>query len=294
MTLEYDQNERFSALVPILDEYTEWFMQLVRRIMYPQSASGEQIFTKPLSFIDWLEAEENQDIDSDVARRLSELHTELSTQADTLINETLKSQAVPEYKGFHKLMALFEEFSLQVRRLEKDHRSDGAGLDDLTGLRSKSMLEKDYAKEMERVARQGKPFSVALLKINNFDEIKKGADEAIALVSEMIKKSMRSFDDAYRVSSHEFVLSLKQSDMKGGIIALKRINTFLAEEEGANMPVFPEVISCIAEPAPGDNLDELIENLSDELKDYVRDDNMGILEYTEISPLQRFVNKHGD
>ena len=57
MTLEYDQNERFSALVPILDEYTEWFMQLVRRIMYPQSASGEQIFTKPLSFIDWLEAE---------------------------------------------------------------------------------------------------------------------------------------------------------------------------------------------------------------------------------------------
>lgn len=287
MTLEYNQDDRLKALVPILDEYTEWFMQLMRRIMYPTDTQDLQTFSKPASFLQWLDVAQAEASQSDTIEQLNNLHDDLSKHADALINESLKTQAIPNYKAFDELMTLFEEFTLHIRRLEKDALLENSGLDELTGLRSRSTLGKDYNTEMERVARQGRPFTLAFVRINNFENIPNGPD-VVTFVADKIKQSMRSFDDAYRVSEHEFVLSFKQADMRGGLIALNRLHNSI--EAGDNAPL---LLSCIAEPAPGDDLNDLIKNLTDELNGCGANES-AIIEHVEMSALQRFVKQGVD
>ena len=284
-------DKHVQLLVDVLDEYTHWFMQLLRRIQYPKSAEELQTFNKPTAFIDWLEKAEGFELRAEALERLQDVHNDLSVLADTLVNETMKSEEAPEFNACDKLMTYFEEFTLQIRRLEKELFVDNSGFDDVTGLRSIAMLHDDYSKEMERVSRQGKPFSVAVVKIKNTDEISANKEEAIKLVSDLIKESMRSFDDAYRINDYEFVWALKQADTGGGMIALKRLENKLkaADLKGA----MPKIISCIAEPAPGDELDQLIENIKSELNSF-DDEDAGIIEYMDISPLQRFVKQGGD
>lgn len=275
-------------LIIVLDEYTHWFMQLLRRIQYPKSTEELQGFNKPASFMKWLEKAERLKFQPEMLKSLYDVHNDMSLLADEIINETLKTAQTPEYAAFDKLMTFFEEFTLQIRRLGKDMLVEGGGLDDTTGLRSLEMLNEDYDKEMERVARQGKPFSLALVRINNEEEIAGNKKEAIRLVADLIRQSMRSFDDAYRVSDYEFVLSLKQADTDGGVIALKRLQNLLNKSDFEGRA--PRILSCISEPAPGDDLDQLIENIRKEL-DACEQSDLGIIEFTDISPLQRFINQ---
>lgn len=52
MALHYDLDTDIKALEAVLDEYTEWFLQVTRRIFYPQHISDNknQIFSCPPSF----------------------------------------------------------------------------------------------------------------------------------------------------------------------------------------------------------------------------------------------------
>lgn len=288
MTLEYNHDERLKALAPILDEYTEWFMQLLRRIMYPKDTQEGQVFSKPSSFLQWLDLAEQEKFQADILERLTNLHSDLSVQADKLINESMKGADTPEYKEFDALMTLFEEFTLRLRRLEKDVLLENSGLDELTGLRSRGTLKKDYNTEMERVSRQGRPFTLAVVRIANYADIPGDKSAAVKMVADKIKQSMRSFDDAYRISENEFVLSLKQADMKGGLIALNRVHRFVEKESASLL-----MTSCIAEPTPGDDLDDLVKNIGEEL-DGLDDGESAIVEYVEMSALQRFVKQGGD
>lgn len=283
--------QHLQALVSVLDEYNQWYMDLLRRIQYPQDTRDHQEGEHPVSFLGWLKGAAQLDFKPQSLERLRNLHDELIEQAQNLSAEAAKTQAPPEYQPFDKLMTYFEEFTIQAYRLGKDAGVPNAGLDDVTGLRSNDALKEDFDKEMERVARQGKPFSIALIRISNPDEIVGNKDGAVDLVSKLIQQSMRSFDDAYQITEYEFILSLKQADTSGGLIALKRLNKMLenAELNGA----MPKLLSCIAEPAPGDGLEELIQNIKQELNAH-DGEGSGIIEYMDMSPLQRFVKRGGD
>lgn len=302
MNLEYNVYQRLKELLTVLDEYTEWFMQVVRRVTYP--AGNEKIahFSKPTSFLKWADRAEADDFAPEMIARLCKLHDELSLKADKLINESMKHARPVEFSEFNKLVTLFEEFLHHTRRLERDVMLEDSGIDTLTGLRSYTVLEKDLGRELERLARQGKAFSLALVRIDNFEELKKENSQEISngylkLVAELIKKSMRSFDDAYRLETNEFALSLKQANMNGGFKALERLKREL-EKSRATCNLGGKIIpltlsSCIAEPLPGDNLKELLQNLRQDLDKSGKAEG-SVLEYFEMSPLQRFIKETGD
>ena len=283
--------QHLQALVNILDEYTQWYMDLLRRIQYPKDTQDHQENENPVSFLGWLKNASQLNFKAQSLERLRNLHDDLITQAQNLVEETAETQAAPAYKSFDQLMTYFEEFVLQAHRLGQEMGAGKANPDDVTGLRSNDVLKEDFDKEMERVARQGKPFSFALIRISNSDEIQENKDKAVELVSSLIQQSMRSFDDAYQVADYEFVLSLKQADTSGGLIALKRLNNMLRDAELDG--VMPKLLSCIAEPAPGDELEQLIKNTREEL-DAHDGEGSGIIEYTDMSPLQRLVKRGGD
>jgi diguanylate cyclase len=299
MTLEYNLDTRLGALVPVLEEYSEWFLRVVSRIFYPDAEETEQGTARPESFYAWLEKAVQDGISASLTQKLRSLHDDMCAGAEKLLADAQESRQRPEYKAFKKFVTLYEEFIHHLHRLEMDLLQENNGIDALTGLRSIAALEKDVAVEMERLSRQGRPFCLALVRINHMDQITQslgydGAQEYIRLVSSMIKESMRTFDDAYRLGESEFVLSLKQADVNGGFKALERLKRALDTRKAVYTVDGEEkrlsLLSCIAEPTPEDDINVLISDMQTDI-DGVDGDESTVLEYSEISPLQRFARK---
>ena len=68
-------------------------------------------------------------------------------------------------------------------------------------------------RSLDRLSRQGKAFSVAIARIDHFEKLSQGLtkeqlEECLQWLAAIIKKCLRSFDDAYRLENGEFILSL--------------------------------------------------------------------------------------
>jgi diguanylate cyclase len=293
MSLQYDLDSRLKDLTPALQDCTEWFMQLVRHVSYPGKTKA---VGKPASLGAWIDAAERDKFQPEVIKKLKSIYRDLVAQAESLAAQAGKTKAPPEYKDFDKLITCYEEFIDHVRRLERDCLLENSGLDPLTGLRSTAVIRKDFKREMERLARQGKPFSLALVKIDNLDssDNDESIKEAVRAVAGLIMRSLRTFDDAYRLENNEFMLALKQADMTGGIQALERLRKELIKQDaeivvkGKKTPL--TLTSCIAEPMPGDEFDDLLDNLRVDLAAIGKDDG-AVFEYMEMSPQQRYLKK---
>jgi diguanylate cyclase len=303
MPLNYELDTHLKVLEAVLDDYTGWFLQVTRRVFYPlDDHSGMNnkggVFVYPPSFESWVkETEKTGSMPPHALKALRELHRDLCSRAELLINGSVKSRLPPPHSEYQKLTVLFEEFTGRIRRQEKDQLLGDSGIDTLTGLRSKDAMEKDIKREMDRLARQGKTFALALVRLDNYDVMRAEMPEqemnaAIKTVAELVKKSMRSFDDAYRIDNGMFVLSLKQTGTTGGIKALKRLKTELDKSKASYKLKGKETLmtlsSCIGEPSDGEDITAFLENLKKDLDAY--NNNKGsVVEYFELSPLQRFI-----
>ena len=296
-------NAHWDALLPVLEEHAAWFHKVIQCLFYAELDDVSCTITKPTSFAQWFVQANRQDggVQAEVVEKLSALHADLLKISDTLIYSAQEIREKPSYKSFKKFLTVYEEFSLYVRRLEKDMMMEEGGYDLSTGLRSRKMLAKDFAREMDRLARQGKSFCVSMARIDNFDVLKKqlGHDEVdgyIKLIAGLIKLSIRSFDDAYYMGGNEFILCLKQADVSGGIAALERLRKELERQSisvETNNSTLPLSLSCcIAEPVEGDKIKELIKNLRTDLgKNATMQRTDSVLQYHELSPLQRYIQQ---
>lgn len=282
-------------LAEISSRYLDWYMKIIRKIMYPETVAIDQSMITPDIFTDWVkEAKESETLPLTQLQELEKNHNALLMLVQEHIEDSLKTKKAPEYAEFNILTMIFEGFMDKLRRLEKDMIFSGGGLDSLTGLKSSSTMKEDLKREMDRLARKGKPFSLALLRINNFDDIlhtqgRNKSEEHVRHVANMIKKSLRSFDDAYYIENAEFILSLKQADITGGIRALERLEELLKKNNRDSSAADMITVSCyVAEPTPDDLIEDLIRNLKKDL-DQTGGNKNAVLEYHELSPLQRFV-----
>ncbi len=297
MALETGINEDLRDLAEISSKYLEWYMHIVRKLMYPQETSLEQAFVMPTVFTDWLEkAKKAANMEEKVLQELEKNHNALLMLVQEHIEEVSKTRKPPAYAEFNVLVMIFEGFLDKLRRLEKQMMFQEGGFEALSGLKSAKAMKEDLKREMDRLARHGRPFSIALLQINNFNEItktkgKKTAEEQISAVSEMIHKSLRSFDDAYYIENGEFVLSLKQAEISGGIRALERLEELLMKNNAKKDSEAITVSCYVAEPDPNDEIQDLLEYLRSDLS-RLGDDSGNVLEYHDMSPLQRFVKGH--
>ncbi len=300
MPLNYDVDENWKAFLPVLDEHGEWFLSFVQHLFYFEQAAGSVELIKPSSFAKWaVGANRGGDIQVEIIEKLSHLHQDLMRSSEQLLQIVRANHAPPGWVEFQNFMLLYEEFMHQIRRLEKDFMIEGSGYDRYTGLRSKKMLVRDVERELQRLVRRGKSFCIALAKIDNFSSILNYAtpgevDGYICLVANLIKLSIRSFDDAYYMGRNEFVLCLKQTTVSGGIAALERMKRELEGQElfvnlGEGEKKRLSMSCCIVEPVDGDSIDKLVEDLRNDLKSARDVDVDTVLQYHELSPLQKYV-----
>ena len=301
MPLDYDLDNKIKELTEISADHLDWFMQLTKRILFVGDHADGQSFSRPVSYTAWYEeVRQKEDIDEALLLNLNTRYERLVNLSDKLINNHLKFKEPSSYEEYDELTRFFEGFMDTLRRVEKELILDENGLDPETGLRKKSVLNKDLDREMQRLARQGKPFSLALVRLDHYDEIFKyeGEDTSLYLkhIAELIKKSMRSFDDAYRTGPGEFILSLKQADVTGGIRALERLKellegyryTFKSDKLDSKMA---SLSCCVAEPLPNDSLENLLANMRGDLETTDKEED-AVLEYYELSPLQRYIKSN--
>ena len=299
MALSYEIDSKLKALAPIVDEHAEWYSRVLRAVFYPERAGDP--FDPPQTFARWLNDASHDDfVGKATIEKLSKLQIELYEVASDLIHDAKTSGARPDFKMYDEFVNLYDDLVYQLRRLEHDAVQADTGLDVGTGLRSKKAMTIDLEREMERRARRGKPFCLALAKIDNYDQIislvsEDRHREIIAAVARLIKKCIRSFDDAYRSGDGEFIMCLKHSDIAGGTAATNRLRRFLEEEnitiqDEKGRPFVLTMSSCVAEPLPGDSLDDLMTNMRNDLVKFNTEaPGSTTLEYFEQSPLSRYV-----
>lgn len=300
MALNYEIDDKLKALSPVVDEHADWYTQIISRVFYPRSFQDEASLTFPEQFKNWLyDVRDDDFIAEDTKARLLTQHDELHGSARRLLEHATQASGRPDKTLFEDFSNRYDEFINWLRRVERDAMYAGSGLDPVTGLRSPKAMEHDLAREMERRSRQGKPFCIALARIDHYDRIKNIQSEEdhghmIGTIAGVIKKCIRSFDDAYYISNGEFILSLKQTNLVGGNAVIERMKRFTVEagltitDEGKEFAV--TMSYCIAEPAPGDEVDVLIENMRSDLERF-DDEGSGntSLEYMELSPLRRYI-----
>tara|TARA_R110001592_G_scaffold16881_10_gene71652 strand:- start:14294 stop:15208 length:915 start_codon:yes stop_codon:yes gene_type:complete len=302
MPLEYKKNEGWEELLPVLEEHGQWFHDLIEFLFYSQEDDVVTGINKPTSFAQWVVyVNESNQTQPEIVEKLTALHADLFETSDVLLASVKKNNAKPSHKDFKNFVTIYEEFMVYVRRLEKDFMKEGSGYDSFTGLRSAKMLKHDVKRELERLARQGKNFCIAMGRIDNFDFIRNNAPQSevdgyVKLVAGLIKLSIRSFDDAYYLGGDEFILCLKQADLAGGIAALERLrrelerqNIVLEPNAGEQKPL--SMSCCIAEPVESDDVDDLLNNLKADLQNTEEEKTDTVLRYRELSPLQRFVKE---
>ncbi|MGH1376584.1 MAG: diguanylate cyclase domain-containing protein [Alphaproteobacteria bacterium] len=306
MSLEnQNDNRHWDMLLPVLEEHAEWFHEITQCLFYAEDDSVFVSLKKPTSFAQWMVfANKEGGVQPEGIEKLASLHADLFKAADVLVHHTQETRVKPSYKDFKGFLTIYEEFLICVRRMEKDLHLEGSGYDSFTGLRSSRLMASDVKRELHRLARQGKNFCIAMARIDNFDVIKEAASDEelggyIKLIAGLIKLSIRSYDDGYYMGDDEFVLCVKQAEVSGGISALERLRRELEQQkiefvlkDGSKVPL--SMSCCIAEPVESDDVVDLITNLRNDLNDLDKEKTDTVLEFMELSPLQRFVQDGGN
>jgi diguanylate cyclase (GGDEF)-like protein len=124
-------------------------------------------------------------------------------------------------------------------------------LDVLTGLFNRRHVMDRFSEEMTRARRLGKDLGCIMIDIDNFKTINDGyghlvGDKTLREVSEVLQKSVRTYDIVGRYGGEEFLIILPDTDFRETGIFAERIRTAIrshpaAESEG--IPAIPVTIS---------------------------------------------------
>ena len=115
-----------------------------------------------------------------------------------------------------------ESLPLQLVNLVREYKQLQrlAGKDPLTGLLNRSQFEEKLQKEFEKSRRTQRPFSIAVLDIDDFKRVNDTyghdiGDEVLRKVGLLLRSKTRKSDMQVRYGGEEFVLVLRSANLGG-------------------------------------------------------------------------------
>jgi diguanylate cyclase (GGDEF)-like protein len=234
-----DANTRIvQGLSKVVDEHIAWLSQWHQVAFYAgaERAARTAAIKAPESFLQWYERAELALPDQHpMLKRLGELHEQLHTTAKLVLLKAPDDEALP-IADYEKVLSRFDEFVTALRRMERAFSEAAAGLDPLTGLRTRHGLQEDYDREVTRFKNSGTPFVLAMVDIDHFKQVNdthghEGGDRVLAAIANTLLRHIRTYDDAYRMGGEEFLLLLKGLDKTGADNVLERLRAAIARTE---------------------------------------------------------------
>ena len=153
MSLGYRENNEARlnrVLIPILDEYSEWYGRVIRQAFYPQTYGDPERARHPQTFHSWLADPENAASDEVALEKLKALSNEMHAAAASLVGEGVSTGGDPDVERLDNFINLHDEFVALVRRIERDSLLADSGVDTITGLRAEDVMMKDLQRARVR------------------------------------------------------------------------------------------------------------------------------------------------
>lgn len=262
----------------IIADCQNWLSTALSSYIYKDSGIVP-ISELPESYLEWVDSPLTQSI----FREQHLIH--LRQSSDVLLNQLRITNKIqpPSLENFQKFMAAYVHFITLLNEIENEYIAAGNGTDSVTGFKAHSLLLPEMRRELERTGRKGNPFSVVMLRIDASDTVEEREFKMRALAT-ALNQCLRGFDDVYNVSDTDLIVSLKQSDIKGGIRFVERL-----KEELRNIQASFLFTSCVAEPDPSSELVKFLENLERDLSQITSHGVGQTVKFEDISPLQRYV-----
>jgi diguanylate cyclase len=224
-----------TSIARVVDDHIDWFVAWHRLAFIVTTGRDEQAktFLPPDGFIAWFKGPARQlPQDQPIIDRLAVLHDQMHTLARLVLMKTPDGQHVNE-TDYNAVTGKYHAFMNGLRQLERAFTVAASGLDLLTGLRSRVGLVEDLLREQSRFVRTNQPFCLAIADIDHFKSINDThghdvGDHVLAATADIISRSIRTFDDAYRLGGEEFLICLKETDAVVAQQVIERLRNTLA------------------------------------------------------------------
>ncbi|NVN92264.1 MAG: GGDEF domain-containing protein [Desulfuromonadales bacterium] len=132
------------------------------------------------------------------------------------------------------VLASFAAISIENAKFhDETHRM--AINDALTGLNNRRYFDKVLPQEYERAHRDGLPFSLIMIDVDNFKRFNDThghhlGDRILAAIGRVLRRTLRSIDFAFRYGGEEFVVILPETDLDSAHKVAERIRVRVITE----------------------------------------------------------------
>lgn len=205
------------TLLKILNYYQKDMLgEDILRFLYPDSRALFSEYLKKL--------ESNKSIDSPLEIRM------LSKNDKGLYMEVLLTQ-IP-YEGKHAVLITLRDIT--ERKKTEAELKRLVITDDLTGLFNQRYFYTIIVKEIERAKRHNRQLSLMLIDIDFFKDFNDRyghweGDYVLKKIADIISKSIRDIDMAFRYGGEEFTILLPETTHEEAIIVAERIRKSVSE-----------------------------------------------------------------
>jgi diguanylate cyclase len=165
--------------------------------------------------------------------------SELSDVLDDVMRETrdIQINALRSHNDLSAMRQRAEDSEREIHRLQNElaHASELVRHDPLTGALNRKGMDEAVEREVARAKRQGAPFSMALLDIDNFKLINDrlghdAGDAALIHLSKVVRETIRPQDVLARYGGEEFVILLPNTGLDDAVTAMTRVQRELTRK----------------------------------------------------------------
>lgn len=223
------------GLSAVVDEHLRWLTQWHRAALFGRHGGlpGPEAAPPPPGFAAWVKRVKAGSVAHQPAiDRLAQLHDQLHRMGRLTLMRAAEGDP-PNYDAYNAVMERFEEFIQQCRRIERALSVAGSGIDPLTGLRNRTGLVEEVARELTRYKRTGQPFCVALCDLDKFKSVNdtyghEAGDRVLVAAAGSLNCGIRAMDEAFRMGGEEILILLKETALPEAMAVLDRLRADLA------------------------------------------------------------------
>lgn len=298
MTLRYASVLPNDLLLRDIAAHVDWFESVLRAVIFPDEAVGEPS-ALPEDFLIWCAGKaESGALEEANVIRLQRLHDDLAEAAAACLAHT-QSGSLLTQELYNRLAQRLEDYIDFVRRLGADMAGSHFSIDTVTGLRSAAGMKNEIERELDRRGRKSDVFCVCDMQIDGHEALKeehseREMKEIYAHIAAVLMDSLRSYDDGYFLGEGEYMLCLKHVELLDACAAMDRIIDKIAARparlSGSEAAVNLTVSCGVAEPVPGDKIDDIFDNAKRAMIQAQEGGGNQVMEWKEKSALQQYAD----
>ena len=266
------------SIIEVLDDCQKWYSETLLSLFYGDTSQWAAS-NLPKLYSEWINSPFTN---TTFRQRVLEPLRLSGEKLNTTLQDAKKSNP-PDQSAFQNFVRAYEAFMITLNGIQCEFVINSKDVDVQTGFKSSYLVLPEIKREFERRGRQGNSFSIIMIRIEAGDGAEENENRVRAMAM-AVNQCLRGFDDVYRLNDTDILISLKVTDIKGGLRFVERLK---GELKTLNAEF--TFSSCVAEPDPASDITRFLKELEDDLSTASTHGGGQTIKYEDISPMQRFI-----